>query len=417
VKSSNTKPLNIIPFVITIALAAGFLLCGYEFIRSPSSSIYLEAYGKENLPYAMLGGALFTIIFIYIYGWLITLIGARRTLLVTSIFSAVMISACYFGVQGGSRISAWFLYSFREAYIVVVIEQYWSLINSVLRENQAKKFNGPITGVGSLGAIVGGFTVAFIVAKVHTEGLVLLASASLLPSALFSELAYRFGGEPAPSVEEKGKKSLAIKLFRDSSYLRRIAILIFLTQIISTVLDLRFSGLVLDAFPIKDGRTAFFGTFYGRLNLIAGVLQFIVTPILLSFVRFKYIHPTIPIIHLATAAILLIKPSLFTGGLAFLVFKALDYSIFRAGKEIFYMPLSFDSRYRAKEVIDAFGYRASKGISAGFTSLATLISGFFGYVLLAFYPITAAISAILWLATVTGVVRQHDKMVKKIDQS
>ncbi|MGB9595881.1 MAG: Npt1/Npt2 family nucleotide transporter, partial [Candidatus Poribacteria bacterium] len=118
-------------------------------------------------------------------------------------------------------------------------------------------------------------------------------------------------------------------------------------------------------------------------------------------------------IHLISAAVLLIKPSLFTGGLAYLVFKAFDYSIFRAGKEIFYMPLSFDSRYRAKEVIDAFGYRASKGISAGLTSLATAVADFFGYVLLsAVYPITAFVSAVLWLVTVTSVVRQHDKMIK-----
>lgn len=414
---SNKNLLDAVPFAIAIALSAGFLLCGYEFIRSSSSSIYLEVYGKEKLPYAMLGGSIFTIIFLYGYGWLITFIGARRTLLVTSLFSFLVIAECYLTVQSGIKISAWILYSFREAYIVVIIEQYWSLINSVLREDQAKKFNGPITGVGSLGAIAGGFAVGYLASKIHTEGLILLASASLLPSALFSEIAYRLGGEPAPSVEEKGKKSLAIKLFRDSSYLRRIALLIFLTQIVSTVLDIRFSGLVQDAFPIKDKRTAFFGTFYARLNLTAGVLQFIVAPILLSFVRFRYIHPAIPIIHLISTTVLLVKPSLFTGGLAYLVFKAFDYSIFRAGKEIFYMPLSFDSRYRAKEVIDAFGYRASKGISAGLTSLATAISNFFGYVLLyAVYPITAMVSAVLWFVTVTTVVRQHDKMINQSEQ-
>ncbi|MGB9595882.1 MAG: hypothetical protein ACPL7B_06330, partial [Candidatus Poribacteria bacterium] len=293
---SNKNLLNAIPFAIAIALSAGFLLCGYEFIRSPSSSIYLEVYGKEKLPYAMLGGSIFTIIFLYGYGWLITLIGARRTLLVTSLFSFLVIAGCYLAVQSGVKIFAWVLYSFREAYIVVIIEQYWSLINSVLKEDQAKKLNGPITGVGSLGAIAGGFAVGYLAGKIHTEGLILLASASLLPSALFSEIAYRIGGEPAPSIEEKGKKSLAIKLFKDSSYLRRIAVLIFLTQVVSTVLDIRFSGLVQDAFPVKDERTAFFGNFYARLNLTAGVLQFIIAPILLSFVRFRYIHPAIPII-------------------------------------------------------------------------------------------------------------------------
>ncbi len=361
----------------------------------------------------MLGGAIFTIILLYGYGWLITLVGPRRTILITSLFSSAIITLCYFAVRNGVGIASWFLYSFREAYIVVVIEQYWSLINSILREDQAKKFNGPITGVGSLGAIVGGFTVGSVAVKLGTEPLLLLTAASLLPSALFSDLSYRFGGEPEPPKDEKGKhKPLALSLFKESSYLRRIAALIFLTQIMSTVLDISFSGIVYDTFMVKDERTAFFGIFYGRLNLVAGILQFIVAPILLSRVRLKYIHPAIPVIHVATAIILLIKPSLFTGGLAYLVFKVIDYSVFRAGKEIFYIPLSFDSRYRAKEVIDSFGYRASKGISAGLTSLATTAAGLIGYVLLpAVYPITAMFSAFMWLGTVLGLVRQHDRIM------
>lgn len=366
----------------------------------------------------MLGGSIVTIIFLYGYGWLITLVGARRTLLITSLFSSLMIVICYLGVKSGTNIFAWLLYSFREAYVVIIIEQYWSLINSTLHEGQAKKFNGPITGVGSVGAIIGAFTVGSVAQKIHTDPLLLLTAASLLPAALCSELAYHFGGEPAPSVEEKGRKSLAIKLFRDSSYLRRIALLIFLTQVISTVLDLRFSGLVQDFLPVKDERTAYLGMFYGRLNLIAGILQFIIAPILLSLVSIRFIHPTIPLIHITTAVILFIKPNLFTGGLAYLLFKAFDYSIFRAGKELFYIPLSFDSRYRAKEVIDAFGYRASKGISAGMTSLATMISGFFGYMVSGgAYPITAAISAIVWLLTVTGLVKQHDRILKQTDKN
>ena len=400
------------------------MLCGYEFIRSPSTSLYIGAYGASKLPYAMLAGAIFTMIFLYGYGLLLTWIGPRRTLLIVSIFSCFVIILCYIAVKHGSKFASGVVYAFREAYIVVVIEQYWSLINSTLKEKQAKLFNGFICGVGSIGAIAGGYAIGHLADKnssffIGTEAILLLAAASLLPAALCSELSYHFAGEPAPSVEEKKKgKSLALSLFVESSYLRRIALLIFLTQMISTVLDLRFFGLVEESFPITDERTAFTGSFYAGLNLAAGILQFVIAPILLYFVSLRFIHPSIPIIHVATALVLFIKPNLFTGGLAYLVFKAVDYSIFRAGKEIFYIPLSFDSRYRAKEVIDAFGYRASKGISAGLTSIATMIAGFFGYVLSGgFYPATAAVGAIVWLLTVTGLVRQHDRILKQSDKN
>ena len=50
-----------------------------------------------------------------------------------------------------------------------------------------------------------------------------------------------------------------------------------------------------------------------------------------------------------------------SAGLAYMAFKVIDYSVFRAAKELLYIPLSFDRRYRAKELIDVFGYRFGKG--------------------------------------------------------
>lgn len=36
-----------------IAVSAAFLLCGYEFVRSVSSSLFIHAYGAKNLPIVM----------------------------------------------------------------------------------------------------------------------------------------------------------------------------------------------------------------------------------------------------------------------------------------------------------------------------------------------------------------------------
>ena len=405
-KSSSTNPLSGLPIsaIINIALAAVFLLCGYEFIRSASTSLYIDVYGSDRLPYAMVAGTVFTAILLYGYGWVLTLTGPRRTLVFTSLFSSFVMICCYVAIRRGIGIAAGITYAFREAYIVVIIEQYWSFINSTLKERHAKKVNGPITGVGSLGAIAGGLLVGRLAKSLGTESLLLFSAASLLPAALCSELAYNYGGEPAPSEKERGKKSLALSLFVESSYLRRLGLLIILTQIISTVLDLRFFGLIEHAMPIKDTRTAYIGNFYAMLNTSAFVLQFVAAPILLSYISLRFIHPAIPMVHIAAAALLILRPSLFTGGLAYLLFKALDYSVFRAGKEIFYIPLSFDSRYRAKEVIDSFGYRASKGGAAGLTSLARMI---FGAIPGSAYPVAALASAIGWLATVRKLVRQY----------
>jgi AAA family ATP:ADP antiporter len=286
------------------------------------------------------------------------------------------------------------LYVFREAYIVLIIEQYWSFVNSTLSPEQARRINGPFCGLASIGAITGALLVKKLATPLGSEMLLLFAGGSLLPAAACSTLAYRFAGEPQPTEAEKGGKQghLGLRVLLQSRYLAFIFLLILTTQVVSTVLDLRFNGLVEIAKPVKDARTAFYGSFYAVLNAVALVLQFIAVPLLLRFVPLRVVHLGIPLIHLVACSVLTVAPSLWSGETAYLLFKAFDYSIFRAAKELFYIPLSFDARYRAKQVNDSFGYRFAKGASAGVIALVGLLVTVPGIA----FSVTAMAMTVIW---------------------
>jgi AAA family ATP:ADP antiporter len=247
-----------------------------------------------------------------------------------------------------------------------------------------------------VGAIVGGLTAGRLATPLGTETLLLFAAGTLVPAGILSAVAYHVAGEPKPTEEERKarKGQLALGLFLRNRTLLYLALLVASTQAVSTVLDLRFSMLLEEAIPLKDKRTAFLGTFWGGLNGITFFLQFVLTPLLLRLCPLRLVHAAIPLVHLTACAALLAHPTLFTSALAFLLFKSLDYSAFRAGKEILYIPLSFEARYRAKQVIDAFGYRASKGIMSGLLAAAGRL---FGRLPGATYPILAIGSAVAWL--------------------
>ena len=95
-------------------------------------------------------------------------------------------------------------------------------------------------------------------------------------------------------------------------------------------------------------------------SVAAGILQLMVVPLALRFVALRYIHLGIPIVHFVK--------QLHSDGIAFTskwnrgvyYFKALDYSVFRAAKELFYMLLSYDSRYRAKQLLIRLGIVSRK---------------------------------------------------------
>ena len=156
-------------------------------------------------------------------------------------------------------------------------------------------------------------------------------------------------------------------------------------------------------------RTAFFGGVYGNLGLASGILQLLVVPLALRFVALRYIHLGIPIVHFVSSYVLTVSPSLRNGTAAYTIFKALDYSLFRAAKELFYMPLSYDSRYRAKQVIDSFGYRFSKGGSAGVLELVRLGVGTIAG---AAYSVTAMVVAMVWGPIAFSLTRMYQRLVE-----
>ncbi|MBI3016942.1 MAG: hypothetical protein HYY62_02965 [Deltaproteobacteria bacterium] len=389
--------------LICISCAAAFLLGGYEFLRSSTNTLFQAAYGTQNLPLITALMPIGLIFVLYLYGWLLSRLGARRTLFFTSLASGVVIAACYFEIRTGSKIATGVAYIFREAYIVLLIEQYWSFLNSTFGEAYARKLNGPVAGIASIGSVSGGLLLSYLAEPLGTAAMLLFAAGAVIPAALFSEFAYQKCGEPKPTLQEKeGKQGqLGIKVLSHSPLLILLLTLVMASQIVSTVLSLSFQTMLHAEMTNLDQQTAFSGQFFALLNGVSAFFQFVAAPLLLTYVSLKWIHAIIPVIHIAAATALLIHPSLKTAGFAYLIFKALDYSIFRAAKEILYIPLSFDARYRAKELIDVFGYRFSKGG----TSLILTILQKIGIVIMPIYSWAALGAACLWFMLILPLIR------------
>ncbi|MBI5881528.1 MAG: hypothetical protein HZB91_00255 [Elusimicrobia bacterium] len=360
-----------------ISVAATFLVGSYEFVRSTSTSLFIAEYGSTRLPYAMTAVPFAMALLVYCYGWLLSRMGAMKTLVVSSLGSGLMFVLTYGALKADIGPAAAFLYVFRQVYIVLIVEQYWSLINSFLKPEQARLYNGPIIGGASVGPVLAGWLIHRKAVAMGSEQILLLAVAALIPATLLAYLSYRLAGEPKPSAEEAGGKQghLNLSLLKQNRSLLLLAGVVCLAQIVSTAADLRFSALLEATIPGKDERTAFLGGFWSTTNLASSCLQFVVTPLLLSILPTRWIFLGIPAIHIASASYLLARPSLQSAALSLLLFKCVDYSLFRAAKELIYIPLSYDSRYRAKQVIDTFTYRASMGLTSAAFSAVTMLAG------------------------------------------
>jgi AAA family ATP:ADP antiporter len=350
-----------------VALSAAFMVGGYEFVRVAAASIFIETHGAARMPLAMTAVPFLMVAFIYLYARLLSAAGPLKSVLVSLAASAAFFTASYFIFATGiPKIAAAALYVFTEVYVVILVEQYWSFINSTLDIAKARLYNGPIAGGGALGPIAADWAIKTWGAALGTEKLLLLTSVSLLPAGLLIWTAYRLAGEPRPGPGEAEAKKGYVKLglLRENKALLLLMGVIFLSQMVATALNLKLYQLLEIAIPGKDARSVYLGGFWMYANGGAALLQFVLTPALLRFAPFMAVMLLIPAVHLMNATTLAISPTLLVAAVALGAFKSMDYSIFRAAKELIYIPLSYDVRYRAKQVVDSFTYRFSKGTTA-----------------------------------------------------
>ena len=394
--------------LLLTGFSATFLFCGYEFVRSGAESIFIAEFGAKSKPYAMACAPFMMGLLIYLYGRLLSAYGGARAMAGSMLFSIAVFVASFFALKTGLKAVAFFLYVFNESYIVIISEQYWSFVNSTLKDEEGKVFNGPIAGLGALGSLIGGYLLSRYVVALHTEPFILLCAVVMVPAMLLFWLAYKKAGEPKPMADEAGGKKghLHLSILGENRTVLYIALIVFSAQVVATVMDLNFARLVQEALPDKDLRTSYLGGFWMKVNIFSFSMQFLLTPILLRRIPIRGIQAAIPAVHLAACALLLVNPQLGAAALAFLLFKGLDYSIFRASKETLYIPFSYDTRYRAKQVADAFTYRFSKGLTAivlSAVSAATVIP-------VALYAASGFLFSGVWLGLSFPLTAKRDKV-------
>lgn len=394
--------------MLWLGAAAFLLLFGYELLRSATSTLFVKAYGVDKLPIVMALSPLGLLIMLSLYGRTLSALGPRKALSFTSLLSGVTLLFGFGAISFGWKWPCVLLFIFRESYIVLIVEQYWALITSHFSKDTAKKLNGPMVGISSLGGTIGGYSLATITPHVGTAGILWVTAILFVPTAYFSYRAYQKVGEPKPDsqhrVDEKESKNLGLPLFQKYPSLGLLLLVVVASQALGTFLQLDFNRTLNAAYPNADLQTIVSGNFYARLNAVALVLQFLIAPVLFSKVRVGLIHILIPFIALASTFTNLIHSNFIFSSWAFLIFKAVDYSLFKAAKELFYIPFPFDVRYRAKQVIDSFGYRFSKGGTSAAISLLQILTPLGP----GFYALSALGASLIWLSGILPLAKKFD---------
>jgi AAA family ATP:ADP antiporter len=275
-----------------------------------------------------------------------------------------------------------------------VVSVFWGFMADIFRSEQGKRLFGFIGLGGTLGAILGSSVTAFLGGIMGPVNL-------LLVSAFFLEIALRCGRalggratrQRAGSAEDEDKAIgggvlAGITGALRSPYLLAIILFIFLFTFSSTAMYFQQADIVSRHFADPGARTAFFARIDLLVNLLTLLTQAFLTGRIIKWFGLGVALAVLPLVTALGFGILGAVPTLGALTVVQTLRRGWSYGLMKPALEALYTVLPREDKYKAKNFIDTFVYRA--GDQTGAWSYNGLMAMGLGLSALAFVNVPVA---------------------------
>ena len=398
--------------VRSLLLFANFflILLAYYLVKPASRSLLLDHVNADHLPWLWTVSGLLLLALVPGYQRLLERHGRVRVVIGTCLITAALLLGFRGLFTSAGAATAASFYVLVDLFSVVLVEQFWSLTNSVYNRNQGRRWYGLIASGGLVGGVVGGLMAGWLVkhTALRTEDLIAVAAVlvlgiSLLTWRLARAGVYRLASssqELRPVAVDAGEVWNSIRSHR---LVAGIALLLFFSQVCEPIVEYQFMQHVEASYADKEARTVYLSHVLSLLSAVALGINLVITPLIhryLGVVAGLFVQP---VLLAATALSHAAQLDLRSAALMKIADRGLSYSVNRASRELLYVGAAANTIFKVKSWIDMVGYRAFKivgnlGIVAVTQALPPQISP---------YVLTSAIVliAIAWALNVAGVGR------------
>jgi AAA family ATP:ADP antiporter len=355
-----------------------FIMCPYYIIKPYRDAKYIIKEGSEYLPIAYLTTAIVVGIVVAFYSRLQARVPRRVLIILCLVFFMVtcLISQRLFVKEEKFAWMPLVFWVWANLFIVVLGTQFWMLVNDVFNPREAKRLIGFFGSGGLLGGIFGALLTGFLGRK-YPDNLLLIAFGILILSIFVVNLIFiwqRRKGSPDDKAEkkdkEKGVKPAKVGFIdcfntvRKNHYLTLLAVVVILTFIVATFIDYQ-SKTVIDIHEDRmDEMTSLFGYFHAALLVIPFLISMFMTSGIIKRFGIRSTLLLFPLLLLLCAFGIGIWP-VFGWALAIKTSdKSLSFSLNQFTRELLYIPILPELKYKAKVFIDMFLNRFAKGLGA-----------------------------------------------------
>jgi ATP:ADP antiporter, AAA family len=403
-----------------------FILSSYYIIR-PIRDDMGAAGGVENLPWMFTGTLLAMLVANALFAALVVKFSRRRFIPIAyRFFIANLLLFFLLLLMMSKEQQVWVgraFFIWTSVFNLFVISVFWAFMADVFSTDQGKRLFGFISVGGTLGGIVGAAITATLVQKIGALNLLLISAVLLELSAQCVRLfPTAFEGSRA-SVREKAAAIAAeapigggiwsgIAHDLRSPYLLGICAYMLLYAITSTLLYFQQVTIAASAFADRGARTAFFAQIDLLVNVLTILVQIFLTGRLLKWLGVGITLALLPALSVIGFTGMGILPTLGLLVIFLTLRRAGNFAIARPAREVLFTVVSREDKYKAKNFIDTFIYRAGDQIGAWFSPLIGLLGlGMAGV------SFVAAPLAALWLFISLWLGRKQASMTHEPPQT
>ena len=369
--------------VLLMCLNVFVLLMAYYILKTVREPLILLAGGAELKSYAAAAQALTLVAYVPLYGWVSQKLPRQQFLAAVILFFVGCIQLFYLGHQLGVPHLGFIFFVWVGIFSLTTIAQFWSYANEIYTRPEGERLF-PLIAIGSTaGAPLG----AAVAARMFGHGrspfvmMEIAAAVLLLHLVLYRVVAARMAARAGRPAAEPIKAGNGFALVLKSPYLRLVALLLVILNIVNTVGEYILGQAVVahadaqQALGASFDKEAYIGTFYGHYflltNLAAIALQAFVVSRLVKRFGIKgalYALPVVALCAYGTAAA--------GAALGLLLYvkvaeNSTDYSVMNTAKQMIWLPTTREKKYKAKQAIDTFFVRMGDMLAAGVVFVGT----------------------------------------------
>lgn len=397
-----------------------FLITSSAYIIKPLKiSLYLHWFSEDKLPYAYLITAV-------LIGFIVSL-NARllqRMKRLRYISLSILVFVVSFALFWGLFKTKWppvflFYWFWSDLFIVTSVFQFWVLVQDIFHPRQFKRLVGFFVSGGLLGGILGALLASRLAKLTGSENLLLACPVFLSLCLIILRRLQPFfaeasaGAPPGPSgVADKVGYAESFKLVRKHRYLLYLSGLMATAIAVTTLLDYQFNAILKRAFPVKDVRTSFIGTFFVGLLIFSYLLNILLSSRAIRIFGLQVALLITPAVLLLGSAAIFFVP---VGGLIYWAVavkgldKSLAHTLHQSVRELLYIPVPPEIKYKAKVFIDMFVNKLADGVVAVLLLLFVSV----GHVSVSNLSFITLVFIAAWVMFCILITREYVHIVKR----